>query len=55
MQNKPYFVFWKQGFPKGGREGSNIWEKFPKNTVFFGWLPLGAKAGFLRMGWGIDI
>ena len=37
MQNKPYFFFWKQGFPKGGEggEGSDTWEIFPKNPVFF--------------------
>ena len=29
MQNKPYFFFWKQG------GGSDTWEKFPKNPVFF--------------------
>ena len=36
MQNKPYFFFWKQGFPKGG--GSDIWGKFPKNPVFIFWV-----------------
>ena len=43
MQNKPYFFFfWKQGFPKGGEGGSDTWELFPKNPVFFfGWRPYG--------------
>ena len=27
--------FSNKGFPKGGGVGSAIWEKFPKNTVFF--------------------
>ena len=37
MQNKPYIFFWKQGFLKrGGGGGSDIWEKFPKNPVFWG-------------------
>ena len=37
MQNKPNFFFWKHGFPKGGEGGggSDTWEKFPKNPVFF--------------------
>ena len=34
MQNKPSKNFQLRGSQKGG--GSAIWEKFPKNTVFFG-------------------
>ena len=42
MQNKPYFFFWKQGFPKGGEGGGpTLGEKFPKNPFsFFGQRPL---------------
>ena len=35
MQNKPYFFFGNRGSQKGGRGGSDTWEKFPKNPVFF--------------------
>ena len=31
MQNKPYFFFWKQGFPKGGEGGPTL----GKNSRFF--------------------
>ena len=37
--NHIFVVVGKQGFPKGGG-GSDIWEKFPKNPVFWGgWRP----------------
>ena len=34
MQNKPYFFFGNRGSQKGG--GSDTWEIFPKNPVFWG-------------------
>ena len=34
MQNKPYFFFWKQGFPKGG-EGVRHLGNIPKKSRFF--------------------
>jgi len=37
MQNKPHFFFGNRGSQKGGRGGSDTWEKFPKNPVFFCW------------------
>ena len=38
MQNKPYIFFGNRGSQKAG---SDIWEKFPKNPVFWGgWRPL---------------
>ena len=47
MQNKPYFFFLETGVPKRGGGGSDIWEKFPKNPVFFGrgvgWRPLSLR------------
>ena len=39
MQNKPYFFFWKQGFPKGGGGGTTFGKKFQKITLFFGSAP----------------
>ena len=47
MQNKPHFFFLETGVPKRGGEGggSDTWEKFPKNPVFFcGERPLGRRA-----------
>ena len=41
MQNKPYFFFGNRGSQKGG--GSDTWEKFPKNPVFFWERPLVAR------------
>ena len=36
MQNKHSNFFLDKGFPKGGGGGgSDIWEKFPNNVVFF--------------------
>ena len=29
------FFFGNRGYQKGGRGGYDIWEKFPKNPVFF--------------------
>ena len=39
MQNKPYFFFWKQGFPKGG-EGGGVRHlgKIPKKSRFSFWV-----------------
>ena len=35
-QKKPKLFFWDEGFPKGGDGGgSDVWEKFPNNPVFF--------------------
>ena len=34
FKKSPLFLFWNEGFPKGGEEGADIWEKFPKNPVF---------------------
>ena len=36
MQNKHKIFFLDKGFPKGGGGGgSDVWEKFPNNIVFF--------------------
>ena len=36
MQNKPYFFFWKQGFPKGGRGGGpTLGKNSQKISLFF--------------------
>ena len=40
MQNKPYFFFWKQGFPKGGGGVRHLGKIPKKSRFFFGQRPL---------------
>ena len=35
MQNKRYFFFWKQGFPKGGGGGPTLGKNSQKIPLFF--------------------